>query len=159
MRYTIIFWLIQSLYFQLINCFSIDLLNSFLTEKHLKVCVILSCDDISANIATLKTLRQNNIWLNIYDVSRSQVSSVHIRKLLSFHNFPVGVVYDLSCPNSKSILSEVSNESMFGLRYSWLMFAKHFREGENLLAQQNINVDSDIVLAASNTDGLVAVLL
>lgn len=152
----VVLCLIQFLYFQLANCLSIDLLNNFLKEKHLKVCIILSCEDNPSKINTLKALQHNNIWLTIYDVSRN-VSSAQVRELLSFRNYPVGVVYDLGCPNSERILSEVSTESMFGLRYSWLIFADRFREGEYVLAQQNINVDSDIILATSNKDGLVGI--
>lgn len=158
MKFKVIIILIQFHYLSLlvINCISIDLIKNFVKEKHLKDCVYLSCEKFSENTKILKALHNYNISTGFYNNNVSfGISSASIEKLLKFRNYQIGVVHDLDCQKTENYLKKISTSSMFGLRYSWLMFTTNFSKAEMILENENINVDSDITLALITRDGLV----
>lgn len=117
------------------------LINDYLKENNLKVCVILSCNKTQDNFERLKMLHdKSDIWYNFYDISNDYIKLTRL-------SHRMGVVIDLNCTEIDKFLREISKRIFFHHERYWLMFSPDINRTFDVLQNQNINVDAEISIA------------
>lgn len=129
--------------------FHLNATIQFLNENNLKECVLLSCYNTQQNIQILKSIQNAGIQTNLYNVPLDIKSKI-IEKLLYYRNYRIGAIYNMECSGSLEVLEvleALSIKKLFSFRYVWLMFGRDLEKSKLMLANQDINVDSEVSLA------------
>lgn len=121
------------------------LINDYLTENNLKVCVLLSCNKTRDNFELFNIFHdKSDKWYSFYDISNE---SIEFDTLLMRLSHQIGVVIDLSCSEIVEFLREISKRIFFHRERYWLMFSPDMNRTFYVLQKQNINVDAEISIA------------
>lgn len=129
-----------------------DLIQYFLSENCLKVCVLLPCDQKSESINAelVISLQSNGYWASMHPVNVQTVTN--IADILAYRTVPVGIVTDLSCPLEGNFLEAASNLTLFHQNWFWLMFSSSFDDAYDSLKGLNINVDAEVTVAVHSNE-------
>lgn len=129
-----------------------DLIQYFLSENCLKVCVLLPCDQKSEskNAELVISLQSSGYWASMHPVNVKTVTN--IADILAYRSVPVGIITDLSCPLEGSFLEAASNLTLFHQNWFWLMFSSNFDDAYNTLKGLNINVDAEVTVAVHSNE-------
>lgn len=125
------------------------LINDYLKENNLKVCVILSCNKINQdNFERTKMLHdKSDTWYSSYDISSDYIELTRL-------SHRMGVVIDLNCSEIVEFLREISKRIFFHHERYWLMFSPDINRTFHVLQKQNINVDAEIAVAIPIADSV-----
>lgn len=129
-----------------------DLIQYFMSENCLKVCILLPCDKKSASINAelVIALQLNGYWASMHPLNEETVKN--IADILEYRSVPVGIVTDLSCPLEGRFLEAASNLTLFHQNWFWLMLSDSFDDAYDMLKGQNINVDAEVTVAVWDSD-------
>ncbi|KAG4074482.1 hypothetical protein HA402_015771 [Bradysia odoriphaga] len=125
---------------------NILLIKDYLKTKLLSTLLLISCGNETYPLADVRSL--NGFWINVWDVSReSMLTDFNYNQFFGRYSHPHGVVLNLDCDRTDSLLIQLSKRILFHKERFWLMYTSNLEKASSILSSQNIKVDAEIVLA------------
>lgn len=139
--------------------FHLNVTKSFLKSNSLKECVILSCDNnANQNKEILKSIQDDNILVNVFDITSNNTNKL-LNQLLYYRNYRIGVICNVKCLKFQHLFKIISTEKMFNFRYLWLFFGNTLNGIKPIMANYEINFDSEINLAIPEIENKLSLFI
>lgn len=152
MKYIIFFSIKLTIICSVVS-FNLNATKSFLKENSLKECIILSCYNTNQNKEFFKSIQDDDIFLNVFDMTSNNNTLKLLKQLLYYRNYRIGVIFNFKCLKYQNNLFKIiSIEKMFNFRYLWLFFSANLNGIKTIMAKYDINVDAEINLAVPQHD-------
>lgn len=108
--------------------------------------LFISCENDTLPLEEMRSL--NGIWINVWDIhNQSELIDFNYYHFFGRYSHPHGVVLNLECDITNSLLIQISKRIFFHYERFWLMYTSNLETASTILSSQNINVDAEIVVA------------
>lgn len=119
----------------------------FLKTYNLNFGIVFYCGS-SLNISDWsESVKTEFKYFSFFDVSSRNFNLNESWYIMRFEYWNLGIIFDLSCNETKVVFEEFSRCNYFNASYYWLMLADCYESSLELLSFQNINLDAEITLA------------
>lgn len=130
--------------------------KDYLKFNNIRICVFLSCDNVTDRMKNRIEFEHNNVWINWWSVSEEgDLRRLNYTNILVRLTSPIAVIFNLECQHSNELLEEISKRKMFHYERYWLMFGHNQHEAYTILERQFINMDAEILLALPTNEKYV----